>query len=98
MVATKNFLIAIVSFFILPFAVKAQQCGNCKQTPSVAQYDLDVQVLPPDSNAKEGWLEWRQLFWLGRHANSFLFNNNKNCIRFTQPASADVIDEFFITE
>ncbi len=26
------------------FLIVTQQCGNCKTTPSVAQYDFDVQV------------------------------------------------------
>lgn len=83
-----------IFFFQLAFLcihANAQQCGNCKTTPSVAQYDLDVQVPQPELKGEktQGWLEWQQLFWLARHANSYLFQNNKNCVRFTQPASND---------
>lgn len=86
--------IKTIWFFVLLFSFRgaaAQQCGNCKTTPSVALYDLDVQVPQPELKGEktQAWLEWQQLFWLARHANSNLFQNNKNCIRFTQPPSYD---------
>lgn len=37
----------------------------------------------------EGWLEWLQLFWFGKHANAQLFQQNKSCITFTQPLSSN---------
>lgn len=86
--ATKTscfYLLLIACLF--HFTAGAQQCGNCKLTPSVAGFDLDVQV---DQLADTGELmfQWKQLFWLGKHANNYLFQNNKNCVRFTQPPSA----------
>ena len=78
----------------------SQQCGNCKQTPSVANYDLDIQVPKPDNNNLKDnqWLEWLQLFWLSKHANATLFQNNKHCIRFTQPVDASISSESFTTQ
>ena len=79
----------------------AQNCGNCKSKPTVAQYDLDVQVAEPKLNGTDstGWMEWLQLFWLGRHANNYLFENNKNCIRFVvgpdQDANKNGVQEVF---
>ena len=92
------FLVAAIIIYGL--GSNAQECGNCKQTPSVALYDLSVQVPQPELKGKktQGWLEWLQLFWLGRHANAALFQNNKNCIRFIQPPSVVVTDESFVTE
>jgi hypothetical protein len=92
------FLVAAIIIYGL--GSHAQECGNCKQTPSVALYDLDVQVPQPEIKGEktQGWLEWLQLFWLGRHANAALFQNNKNCIRFTQPSDARISDESFVTK
>ena len=69
----------------------SQQCGNCKQTPAVALYDLDVQVPKPELKGEktEGWLEWQQLFWVAKHLNATLYKDNQACVRFTQPASSD---------
>ena len=69
----------------------AQQCGNCKQTPKVAGYDLDVQVPQPKLNGTDstGWLEWLRLFWVNKFAHGALFQNNKNCVRFIQPESSE---------
>lgn len=80
----------IVSLLLLTwFSGNSQECGNCKLSPSLAQYDLDIQVPQPQlkDEKTQGWLEWLQLFWLSKHANGYLYKNNKNCIRFTQPAS-----------
>jgi hypothetical protein len=75
----------------------AQQCGNCKTTPSVASYDFHIQVTEPEEDAKD--LEsWKQLFWLAKHANAFLFQNNKSCIRFIQAPSVVRTDESFVTK
>ena len=84
-------LFSIFFLAFIPIIIAAQQCGNCKTTPSVAQYDLDVQVPQPQLKGEktEGWLEWLQLFWYGKHANAQLFQQNKNCIRFTQPLSTE---------
>lgn len=94
----KIFLAA--AFLICNAVCLAQSCGNCKQTPSLANYDLDVQVPQPELKGEKtkGWHEWLQLFWVGKHANSALFQNNKNCIRFTQPLDARISDESFETK
>jgi len=78
----------------------AQQCGSCKQTPSLANYDLDVQVPQPQLKGEktQGWNEWLQLFWLNKHAQAALFQNNKDCIRFTQPSDARISSESFETK
>ena len=70
------------------FQSSAQECGNCKLTPRVANYDCDVQV-PKLADTGEAMLQWRQLYWLGKHANAFLYQSNKNCIQFTQPVFVD---------
>ena len=69
----------------------AQQCGNCKTTPSVALYDLDVQVPQPELKGEktQGWLEWQELFALAKHAHANLYKTNVGCVRFTQPVSND---------
>ena len=93
--------IFIVSFVsLITVFAGAQQCGSCKLTPTIAQYDFDVQVPQPELKGEktEGWLEWLQLFWLARHANGYLFTNNKNCIRFTQPLSAEVNNVSFVSK
>jgi hypothetical protein len=64
-----------------------QECGNCKKTPKVNNYDLEVQVPKPDDTSK--LLQWRQLFWLSEFAKSYLFERNKNCVRFVQPLSTN---------
>jgi hypothetical protein len=88
------------AFVVYTLQCFAQQCGNCKQTPSVANYDLEVQVPKPDVNNLKNneWLEWLQLFWLSKQANATLFQNNKNCIRFTQPVDAIISSESFTTK
>lgn len=86
MAATKKplFIFMVPLLFGLP--ARAQQCGNCNTTPSVIQYDLDVQVPPPNDNdsSSQQWLEWRQLFWLNKHVSANIFNENKTCVRFLQ--------------
>ena len=79
-----------IPFLMICFNLSAQQCGNCRSTPSVALYDLDVQVPQPALNGSDssGWLEWLQLFWINKHLQSAIFNSNKNCIKFTQPNDA----------
>lgn len=96
----KKIFLVSAFFLIYSFGCLAQQCGNCKQTPSVANYDLDVQVPKPDVNDLKSneWLEWLQLFWLNKHAQSALFQTNKNCIRFTQPSDARISNESFETK
>ncbi len=94
----KSFLLC-VTFFCLFLCQKseAQQCGNCKSTPSVASYDFHIQVTEPEEDAKD--LEsWKQLFWLAKHANAFLFQNNKSCIQFIQPPSVVRTDESFVNK
>src|SRR5687768_15480690 len=76
----------LITIFVLNKSY-GQQCGNCKITPSVAGFDLDVQVNQL-ADTGELMFQWKQLFWLGKHANNYLFQNNKNCVRFTQPPSA----------
>ena len=91
MVVTKtNLLFLILTLWILQKA-NAQTCGNCKSRPSIAFFDLDIQVPQPELKGEQtkGWLEWKQLFWLSRHMNANLFQNNKNCIKFVQPSSND---------
>ena len=78
--------IVFLSFFAMQ--IRGQECGNCKITPLVANYDLDVQI-PKLADTGQAMLQWRLLFWLGRHANAYLFQKNKDCIRFTQPAELD---------
>lgn len=92
MTATKtNCLLFLLIAVFFPVLIYAQECGNCKSAPTVATYDLDVQVSQPELKGEKtkGWLEWQQLFLLARHAHVYLNNNNKNCVRFTQPASND---------
>ena len=86
----KIFIVSGVSL-ITVFA-NAQQCGSCKLTPTVAQFDLDVRVPQPELKGEktEGWLEWSQLFWLAGHATGYLSANNKNCIQFTYPVPSEV--------
>ncbi len=89
-----------ILFFQLVFLclqANAQQCGNCKITPSVASYDFNIQVTEPEEDAKD-LQSWKQLFWLAKHANAFLFQNNKSCIRFIQPPSVVRTDESFGTK
>lgn len=73
----------------------SQDCGNCKLTPSVALYDVDVQVEPPKLKGTDStaWLEWLQLFWVGKHTQAALYQANKSCIRFTQPIDASISGE-----
>ena len=66
----------------------SQECRNCKQIPRVANYDVEVQV-PKLADTGETMLQWRQLFWLGRHAGAYLFQRNNDCILFTQPIYVD---------
>lgn len=98
----KIYKIILWLLFIVAFRNSyAQQCGNCKLTPNVAQYDLEVQVPQPELKGEKtkGWLEWLDLFWLARHANSYLFQNNSNCIRFKigpdQDANADGTQDIY---
>jgi hypothetical protein len=58
-----------------------------------------VQVPQPELKGAQtqGWPEWLQLFWLGRHANTALYATGKNCIRFTQPLTADASDVSFVS-
>src|SRR5687768_2133873 len=77
------------------FQTKAQQCGNCNLNPIVALYDFDIQVEEPKlkGEATQGWLEWMELFWLARHANEYLFQNSKDCIRFMMGPDQDANDD-----
>src|SRR5687768_16846025 len=86
-----KYISILISIFFTGLNLNAQTCGNCKSRPSVAFFDLDVQVPQPELKGEQtqGWLEWKQLFWLSRHMNSDLFQNNKNCIKFVQPSSND---------
>jgi hypothetical protein len=97
-ITRKIFIVSVVSL-ITVFA-NSQQCGSCKLTPTIAQYDLDVQVVQPELKGEktEGWVEWSQLFWLAAHANGYLFTNNKNCIRFTYPVSTEVNNISFVSK
>ncbi len=91
---------SFIAFLLLSTLNYAQECGNCKETPSVANYDLEVRVPKPDvNNLKDNqWLEWLQLFWLNKHAHGALFQTNKACIRFTQPSDASMSNESFTTK
>jgi hypothetical protein len=82
-------LSVVILFCALPFLVMSQDCGNCKAVPSIALFDLDVQVAQPELKGEQtqGFLEWKQLYWLGRFANNYLYQRNKNCVKFTQPPS-----------
>jgi hypothetical protein len=93
-------LLTIILVFSLPLRMNAQQCGNCNLTPSVAVYDLDVQVLPPKLQGTEttGWLEWLQLFWVNKHATDALFQNSGQCMNFTQPLDARLSDESYVSK
>ena len=82
------FLTTIFFFSLFALQGSAQDCGNCKLIPRVANYDCDVQV-PKLSDTGQAMLQWRQLFWLGRHANAFLYQSNRGCIQFTQPVFVD---------
>ena len=95
----KNIFVA-AAFLIYSGVCFAQQCGSCKQTPSLANYDLDVQVPQPQLKGEktQGWNEWLQLFWLNKHAQAALFQNNKDCIRFTQPSDSRISSESFETK
>ncbi len=86
----KKILFAVAAL-IASLSCLSQQCGNCGQRPSVALYDLDVQVPQPELKGEktQGWLEWQQLYWMARHLHSALNKNNAACVRFTQPASND---------
>lgn len=78
----------IIMFFLASsFDLSAQSCGNCHLTPSIAKYDLDVQV-PQLSDTGELMFQWKQLFWLGKHATADLFKANKSCVKFVQPPGA----------
>lgn len=77
-------LILTVCIAFVCFDLGAQQCAECKKTPKVASYELNVQVSKP-SDKGEALLQWQQLFWLSRFANNKLFELNKNCVRFIQP-------------
>ena len=72
-----------------------RSAARVTETPTVATYDLDVQVAEPKLNGTDssGWLEWLQLFWLARHANGYLFTNNKNCVRFVMGPDQDANEE-----
>lgn len=95
------------SFKFIPFMLcvlltqilSAQPCGSCKETPSVAVFDLQVQVPQPqlEGDSTKGWLEWLQLFWMGRHAAARLFQQNKQCIKFMQPIDATASTEALTT-
>jgi hypothetical protein len=50
----------------------------------VASYDLSV-LVPKPSDTGKVLLQWHQLFWLSKFAQSKLFELNKNCVRFIQP-------------
>ncbi len=66
---------SFIAFLLLSTLNYAQECGNCKETPSVANYDLEVRVPKPDvNNLKDNqWLEWLQLFWLNKHDTELFF-------------------------
>ena len=66
----------------------SQECSNCKLMPRVANYDVEVQI-PKLADTGETMLQWRQLFWLGRHASAYLYQKNSDCILFTQPIYVD---------
>ena len=85
---TKLLLTALL-FGAVMTDLQSQDCGNCNQRPSIVQFDLDVQVPAPELKGEEtkGWLEWKQLFWLNRYAQSYLSQHNKNCVRFLHPSS-----------
>jgi len=82
------FVTTVFFFLFLVYQSNAQECGNCKLTPRVANYDCDVQV-PKLADTGEALLQWRQLYWLGKHANAFLYQSNRGCIQFTQPVLVD---------
>src|SRR5687768_15615731 len=96
----KQLFITVLFSTLLNHFTFSQQCGNCKLTPSVALYDVDVQVEKPKLNGTDstGWLEWLQLFWINKHAQASLFEKNKNCIRFTQPYDSRISGESFVNK
>lgn len=74
----------------------SQQCGNCKSTPSIAVYDLDIQVSKPADNNN---LElWQKLFLLARYANNYLFQQNHECVRFLLPVYNDETKKTYLKD
>src|SRR3954465_15481701 len=80
--------LGLLFFCLVAVEMNGQECGQCKQMPRVANYDLEVAV-PKLADTGEAMLQWRMLFWLGRHANNYVFHQNKDCVRFTQPVYSD---------
>lgn len=69
-------------------AVKAQDCALCGLMPRVSNFDLDVRVPKPADTGK-AFIEWRQLFWYAKFAQSKLFELNRNCVHFIQPLAVN---------
>lgn len=84
MVATKTNLLFLILTLCFLNKSNAQECGNCKSMPSLAAYDFDIQIAQPEKDP-EAIKKWTQLFWLARHANNHLAEQNKSCIKITQP-------------
>src|SRR5688572_16240586 len=88
--ATSLLLFLIISL-LSSSTTLAQTCGHCHNRPSVATFDFDIQVAPPNSadTTANLWPEWKALFMLSSVVSTKLFNANKACIKFTQPPSFD---------
>src|SRR5215204_762771 len=96
MAATKTILLFLIFTLWTLEKVCAQQCGSCKTTPSVAAYDFDIQIPQPED--EEALQNWRQLFWLARHANAYLFQQNVGCVKFTQPVYQEDTRKTFLKD
>jgi len=73
-------------FLLLLFSLQqtvGQSCSMCKRTPKICHYDFFVLENKPEDPAKIA--EWRQLFWLASFSQDYIFNHNKNCVRFIDP-------------
>jgi hypothetical protein len=91
-------VLCALCIFLVPGRLSAQ-CTSCKGRPTVAGYDLAVEVPQPKLQGQEtqGWIEWLNLFWLSKHAKAHLSALNKDCIGFTQPLDANLSSESFVT-
>ena len=80
-----KYIFILVLFITSRSSFSQQQCGNCSMTPSIALYDVNVEVAKPSEDNIDAVNRWKNLFWVGKTAIASLFQANKSCIRFSQP-------------
>ena len=82
----KVFILFALSFIVCQHKLFAQSCKTCNRQITVCHYDFFVVEKQPEK--PEDVLAWQQLFWLAKFSQSYIFDNNKNCVRFIDPVAS----------